>query len=66
MSGTHEGWLQVRMVTFANVFVLSRSREVSGADNGISLCPITNRLVSVVWKPVGADKFCSRHAWVRK
>ena len=63
MSGTHEGWLQVRIGDFCQCLHLVAQPRKFGGRQWYFVCPITNRLVSVVWKPAGADKFCSRHAW---
>ena len=63
MSGTHEGWLQVRIGDFCQCLRLVAQPRKFGGRQWYFVCPITNRLVSVVWKPAGADKFCSRHAW---
>jgi hypothetical protein len=27
------------------------------------VCPVTGDRASVLWKPLGADRFCSRRAW---
>ena len=29
------------------------------------MCPVLNRPVSVLWKPPGASRFCSRQTWGR-
>jgi hypothetical protein len=63
LSAPHEGWLRIRIGDFAQqIALLGRPRRFGGRQ-WYFVCPITNRLVSVVWKPAGADKFCSRHAW---
>jgi hypothetical protein len=30
------------------------------------VCPVTNRLAYVLWKPNGATRFCSRQTWGRQ
>ena len=63
MSGTHEGWLQVRIGDFCQRLRLVAQPRKFGGRQWYFVCPVTGRLISVVWKPAGADKFCSRHAW---
>jgi hypothetical protein len=55
--------LQVRIGDFCQCLRLVAQPRKFGGRQWYFVCPITSRLVSVVWKPAGADKFCSRHAW---
>jgi hypothetical protein len=55
--------LQVRIGDFCQCVRLVAQPRKFGGRQWYFVCPITNRLVSVVWKPASADKFCSRHAW---
>jgi hypothetical protein len=32
----------------------------------VFVCPITGRLASVLWRPPGAKRFCSRQVWGRQ
>jgi hypothetical protein len=41
---------------------VSRPRHFGGRQFYFR-CPITGRLASVLWKPPGATRFASRHAW---
>jgi hypothetical protein len=43
----------------------SRPRHFGGRQFFFQ-CPATGRLASVLWKPPGATRFCSRHAWPRQ
>jgi hypothetical protein len=63
MSGRQEGWLNIRVGDFAQQFALEGQLRRLGGIQWYFVCPVTNRLVSVVWKPPGADKFCGRQAW---
>jgi hypothetical protein len=63
MSGTHEGWLQVRIADFCQRLRLVAQSRRFGGRQWYFVCPITRRKVSVVWRPEGAARFCSRHAW---
>ena len=63
LSGTQEGWLQIQMGKFCQrLRVVGQPRRFGGRQWYFE-CPVTGRSVSVVWKPEGADKFYSRHAW---
>jgi hypothetical protein len=63
MSGSQEGWLNIRLGDFAQKIALAGQPRRLGGEQWYFVCPVTNRPVSVVWKPNGANKFCSRQAW---
>lgn len=63
MSDREEGWLIIRLGDFAQQIALAGQPRRLGGKQWYFVCPVTNRPVSVVWKPNGADKFCSRQAW---
>jgi hypothetical protein len=63
MSGREDGWLIIRTGDFAQQIALAGQPRRLGGKQWYFVCPVTNRQVSVVWKPYGADKFCSRQAW---
>ena len=42
-----------------------RSRHFGGCQ-WFFVCPATGRLATVLWKPPGASRFCSRQAWGRQ
>src|SRR6266513_2099730 len=63
MSRELEGWLLIRIGTFAQQIALVGQPRRLGGRQWYFVCPVTNRPVSVVWKPAGAEKFCSRQTW---
>jgi hypothetical protein len=44
---------------------MSRPRHLGGRQ-WFFLCPLTGGRATVLWKPPGASKFCSRQAWGRQ
>jgi len=63
MSGSHEGWLHVRIADFSQRIALLGQPRRFGGRQWYFVCPATNRPVSVVWKPAGAEQFCGRQTW---
>jgi hypothetical protein len=47
------------------ITLVSRPRHFGG-QQWFFLCPVTGKLATVLWKPPGASKFCSRQAWGRQ
>ena len=47
------------------ITLVSRPRHFGGLQFFFA-CPATGRLATVLWKPPGASKFCSRQAWGRQ
>jgi hypothetical protein len=45
-----------------SIKLLAQPRNFGGRQ-WYFICPVTDRLASVVWKPPGANLFASRHAW---
>jgi hypothetical protein len=48
---------------FNQLIALEGQPRRFGGRQWYFVCPLTKRPVSVVWKPDGADQFCSRQAW---
>jgi hypothetical protein len=46
------------------IVLIARSRHFGGRQ-WYFMCPAMNRPVSVLWKPPGASRFCSRQKWGR-
>jgi hypothetical protein len=65
MSGEHEGWLRLRGDFDEWITLVARPRHFGGRQ-WYFLCPAMNRPVSVLWRPPGARRFRSRHAWRRQ
>src|SRR6266480_2719732 len=63
MRGPREGWLSVKIGNFTQLIALEAQPRRFGGRQWYFVCPITKRPVSVVWKPEGAEQFCSRQAW---
>ena len=66
MSDPLHGWLRIQLTDLdQHIHLVSRPRHFGGAQ-WYFVCPVTNRDVSVVWKPPGARRFCSRQTWKRQ
>jgi hypothetical protein len=66
MSDPAEAWLRVEIGSLVqHITLVSRPRHFGGRQ-WFFLCPATHRLATVLWKPPGADRFCSRQAWGRQ
>jgi hypothetical protein len=63
MTGAAEGWLLIRLGEWSQHIALVAQPRKFGGKQWYFVCPVTNRPVSVVWMPDGADKFCSRQTW---
>ena len=63
MSSLHAGWVHIRIGDFTQQIALIGQPRRFGGRQWYFVCPATNRPVSVVWKPAGAEKFCSRQTW---
>ncbi len=63
LCGPEEGWLCFQASSLDQwITVIGRPRYYGGRQ-WYFLCPETNRPASVLWKPPGARRFCSRQAW---
>jgi hypothetical protein len=62
----HQGWLEIRLEGFCQTITLASARRHFGGVQWYFVCPVQNRLASVLWKPPGATRFCSRHTWRRR
>ena len=66
MSGQPFAWLRIQLDDRSQTITLaSRPRHFGGAQ-WYFVCPETGRLASVLWRPPGANKFCSRQTWKRQ
>src|SRR4051812_20401232 len=63
MRGSNGGWLYVRIGNFNQLIALEGQPRRFGGRQWYFVCPRTKRPVSVVWKPDGAEQFCSRQTW---
>jgi hypothetical protein len=63
MMDQHEGRLRIQMDdSEQTIFLVPRSRSFGG-HQWYFVCPVMNRCCSVLWRPLGASRFCSRQAW---
>jgi hypothetical protein len=59
-------WFRIATGGFAQqVTLVSRPRHYGGCQ-WFFVCPVTGGLATVLWKPPGASRFCSRQAWGRQ
>jgi hypothetical protein len=66
MSGNNEGWFRIQLGSLDQwITLVSRPRHFGGRQ-WYFICPVRHRLVSVLWKPNGATRFCSRQTWGRQ
>ena len=66
MQAQHEGTLRIQMNdTEQTIFLVPKPRRFGG-HQWYFICPVMNRCASVLWRPPGATRFCSRQAWGRR
>jgi hypothetical protein len=66
MSRQSEGWLRIQLGSLdQRIILVPRSRHFGGRQ-WYFMCPVRNRPASVLWKPPGANRFCSRQTWGRQ
>lgn len=66
MSGQAEGWLRIQLGSLdQRIMLVARTRHYGGRQ-WYFVCPVMNRLASVLWRPPGAIRFCSRQTWGRQ
>jgi hypothetical protein len=64
---SHEGHLRIQIDDDDNeqmIVLTPRSRRLGG-QQWYFVCPVLNRCASVLWRPPGETRFCSRQAWGR-
>jgi hypothetical protein len=66
MSGTHEGWFRIQLGSLDQTIILIARPRHFGGRQWYFMCPVRNRPASVLWKPSGATRFCSRQTWGRQ
>src|SRR5712691_7866551 len=66
ISSNNEGWFRIQLGRLDQwITLIARPRNFGGRQ-WYFVCPVTNRLASVLWKPSGATRFCSRQTWGRQ
>jgi len=66
MSGQIEGWLRIQLGSLDQRIILVARDRHFGGKQWYFVCPVMNRRASVLWKPPGADRFCSRQTFGRQ
>ena len=66
MEGNFEGWFALQLGDLQQSIELRANRRHFGGRQWYFVCPRTNRLVSVLWRPPGARQFASRQFWGRQ
>jgi hypothetical protein len=63
MEGEYEGWFRIQIGSLdQRIMLVPRPRHFGGRQ-WYFICPVMNRRASVLWKPPGATRFCSRQSW---
>jgi hypothetical protein len=66
MTDPHDSWLTLQIgESTQRITLVSRSRHFGGRQ-WFFVCPATHRTATVLWKPPGAVRFCSRQTWGRQ
>jgi hypothetical protein len=63
MSARSEGWLRITLRDLDQHIMLVAKPRYYGGYQWYFVCPATYRIASVLWRPPGAKRFCSRQAW---
>ena len=66
MSGKDDGWLRIQLGSLDQWTTLVARARHYGGRQWYFICPVTNRLASILWRPNGATRFCSRQTWGRQ
>jgi hypothetical protein len=63
MTDPSHAWFRIAIGgVVQQITLVSRPRHFGGLQF-VFVCPATGRLATVLWRPPGASKFCSRQAW---
>jgi hypothetical protein len=63
LSVHYEGWMRVQIGGIDQTIYLVPCPRNFGGHQWYFVCPVMNRRCSVLWRPPGATRFCSRQAW---
>jgi hypothetical protein len=66
MRGPTDGFFRIQLGQLDQRIILLKRPRHFGGGQWYFVCPATNRCVSVLWKPPGATRFCSRQTWGRQ
>lgn len=65
-TGTDEGWFRIQLGSQSQTIHLVARPLHFGGRQWYFMCPAMNRRASVLWRPPGASRFCSRQTWGRR
>jgi hypothetical protein len=66
MTNPTYAWFRIAIGRSAQqITLVSRPRHYGGRQ-WFFVCPVTGGLATVLWRPPGAGRFCSRQAWGRQ
>jgi len=63
MEGEYEGWFRIQIGSLDQTIILVPKARHFGGQQWYFVCPSMNRYASVLWRPPGATRFCSRQSW---
>ena len=66
LRGIREGWVRLQLGSLSQTIVLIALPRRYGGRQWYFICPVRNCAASVLRKPPGAVKFCSRQTWGRQ
>src|SRR5262245_9080532 len=66
MTNPYDAWMTISLGESVQRITLEGLHRHFGGRQWFFLCPVTNRRATVLWKPPGATRFCSRKAWGRQ
>ena len=66
MTHPDNAWFEISIGGFRQRITLVYRPRHFGGRQWFFLCSITNTLATVLWKPPGATRFCSRQAWGKR
>jgi hypothetical protein len=66
MTAPHEGWFRIQIGSLDQRITLVSEKRHFGGRQWYFICPVKNQQASVLWKPNGATRFCSRQTWGRQ
>ena len=66
MEGRDEGWVRIQIGNLDQWIALAVQHRHFGGCQWYFKCPHTHRYCSVLWRPPGATRFCSRQTWRRQ
>jgi hypothetical protein len=59
-------WLRIQLGQQSQTITLASRPRHFGGTQWYFVCPSTGRLASVLWRPPGSNRFCSRQTWGRQ